>query len=411
MDGRPPREESESKDLGILGKLLQWVYRPLPLIVLFSLLFLGLAVGAYFLLTAPMPSTVAVQSSPSSPQYEEEFVDDLEEKVKRTDFALLDTLAEMRAPLSQLSLEDVDLRTYEGRTYHYQVLRMPEHLDREDLISRLSKRLTQAVDNATIVPSSDNAFFISIGGVNTHKILFEPAQKPVVRPHIPGPKLVVVIDDIGENLELADGLSSLELPLTFAVWPFASHTVESVALLQQRQREILIHFPMEPQGYPTVNPGKGAVFTTMTDQELMDTTRQVLDTIPTAIGVNNHMGSRFTEDAHGLSLVMTECKARGLFFLDSRTTPHSAGPGAARQVNIPFYQRDVFLDNVKEVTAILHQLRKAESIARKTGQAIAIGHPYQATLDALSQWGTERDMSVTVLPLSHLTPQFGDPTS
>jgi polysaccharide deacetylase 2 family uncharacterized protein YibQ len=62
------------------------------------------------------------------------------------------------------------------------------------------------------------------------------------------------------------------------------------------------------------------------------------------------------------------------------------GDGLAEQLGIPHAARDVFLDNVPTVSAILRQLEEAEHIARRRGQALAIGHPYPATLTVLESW-------------------------
>ena len=210
---------------------------------------------------------------------------------------------------------------------------------------------------------------------------------------------------MGENQSLLKGLASLDLPLTFAVWPNASFTRQAVELISHKRRDILVHFPMEPKGYPKVNPGDDALFVSMSDAELLARIKANLAAIPEAIGVNNHMGSRFTAHRPGMTLALAEFKRHGLFFLDSMTSSRSVGESVARSTAIPFYKRDTFLDNVKDVNAIVLQLRKAERVAKINGSAIAIGHPYKATLDALRAWQASRDPSVTVVSLTGLSPR------
>jgi len=110
-----------------------------------------------------------------------------------------------------------------------------------------------------------------------------------------------------------------------------------------------------------------------------------------------------------MRVALKEFKRLGLFFLDSMTTPNSVGRSVARSISIPFYKRNVFLDNVKDVSAIVHQLRKAERLALSRGHAIAIGHPHPATLAALRQWATHRSKRVSVIPISKLKPEFASP--
>jgi hypothetical protein len=140
---------------------------------------------------------------------------------------------------------------------------------------------------------------------------------------------------------------------------------------------------MEPQGYPAVNPGEDALFVEYSDKEIRRRLDQFLAYIPHVTGINNHMGSRFTEDARALTPVMKSLQEKGLFFVDSRTTGRSLAAETARRYNVPTMDRDVFLDNVAEVDAIVTQIQKLEAKARKQGMAIGICHPYPETLEAL----------------------------
>jgi hypothetical protein len=133
-----------------------------------------------------------------------------------------------------------------------------------------------------------------------------------------------------------------------------------------------------------------------------------LDQIPGAVGANNHMGSRFTEDIPGMHVVLQEIKSRGLFFMDSLTSPHSKVKVIAQEMHIPVAFRDVFLDNRQDVEEILRQLHKAERLAKRMGQAVAIGHPYPETLTALAKWSKERDSSVELVKLSRLVTEIGN---
>jgi len=140
----------------------------------------------------------------------------------------------------------------------------------------------------------------------------------------------------------------------------------------------------------------------MTADQVQETVRRAIERVPGAIGLNNHMGSQFTENVRGMHAALAAIKAKGLFFLDSRTTADTVGEGEAQRVGLRFHKRDVFLDNEQNVTAVLLQLRKAEALARSRGHAIAIGHPHQETLAAIKKWLKEKDDSVSVVPLAAL---------
>ena len=182
----------------------------------------------------------------------------------------------------------------------------------------------------------------------------------------------------------------------------SSNSKRIAALAREAHMEVLLHQPMEPRSYPEDDPGKGAVFVGMDEAAIRRTVMENLAHFPMAVGLNNHMGSRFTEDSRGMRVVLEELRSRGLFYLDSMTTAKSVGTAVGRKVGIPVLRRDVFLDNVADVDAILLQLRKAENVALKQGQAVAIGHPYPETLKALRAWAAQRDSRVEAVTLSSL---------
>ncbi len=238
---------------------------------------------------------------------------------------------------------------------------------------------------------------------------FPPADDAETRP-VPGdagkgPRMVVVIDDMGDHPVLAKNLMELPFPVTLAILPQRPRTRTVAAMAAEHGAEVLLHQPMQPGTYPRVNPGPGAVFTDMDQQRIQAVVGENLAQVPHAVGINNHMGSAFTSDAAGMEAVMPVLKARGLFFMDSVTSAVSAAPEAARRAGVPYYRRAVFLDNVRNVATILGQLKTAERHALKHGRAIAIGHPYAETLDALRLWARERDGRIAVVTLTQLGPE------
>ena len=234
----------------------------------------------------------------------------------------------------------------------------------------------------------------------------EPAAHPVARDEGKNPRMVVVIDDIGDHPVMAQHLTELPFPVTLAILPNRPRTRSVEAMAVARGVELLLHQPMQPGTYPRVNPGPGALFTDMEPERVKEILADNLSQVPHLKGINNHMGSAFTSDPAGMDAVMAVLKQKGLFFLDSVTSAVSAAPEAARKHGVPFYRRAVFLDNVRNVRTILGQLKTAERNALKNGRAIAIGHPYGETLEALKIWAKERDSRVDVVTLTELGPEF-----
>ncbi|CCO24302.1 divergent polysaccharide deacetylase family protein [Maridesulfovibrio hydrothermalis] len=341
--------------------------------------------------------------------YEEPTQGYLDDLVKQVDLTLINTLKAAKISMSDLKLEDVTLKEHQGRDFHFQQLRFPYKGDKKSFIAKVKAELKEAVANATVHEIAPDSWLISINGVPTHKFfIFAPLKKKKPAPHKvdpDGPKMAIVIDDMGEDLAFARGLANLDVHVTFSIWPKSSHVKKTVALAKKHGNEIMIHLPMQPKGYPKVNPGSDALLVGMDSAVIYKRVRAAVSKIPSATGLNNHMGSLFTEDYAGMSAVMTELRRNKLFFLDSRTTPKSAGRKTARKAGVTMYERNIFLDNVKDVGAIKYQLSKTAKIAKKTGQAIAIGHPNKETLQAIRQWVNENKGKINIVPVEELNPR------
>lgn len=202
-----------------------------------------------------------------------------------------------------------------------------------------------------------------------------------------GAYVAIVIDDLGMDRARTARLAAIPGPLTMAFLAYAPDIDGQSREARARGHEILLHMPMEPEGRD--DPGPGALRVNLSDDDIRARTAAALDRIPLALGLNNHMGSRFTRDARALRPVMAELSGRGLLFLDSRTSGGSVGAELARTLGVPSAARDVFLDNEIDARAIRAQLAELERVASRRGSAIAIGHPHEATIDALAQFVPE----------------------
>ncbi|MDC7217851.1 MAG: divergent polysaccharide deacetylase family protein [Spirochaetales bacterium] len=358
----------------------------------------------------PSDENQALAEQTTSPQlYEEPMEGDLDDLVKQIDLSLINTLKAAKISMSDLRLEDVSLKKHQGRDYHFQQLSFPVAGDKKAFLADIEKGLESTALNASLHEVAADKWLISINGVPTHKFsIFTPAvktQKPApVKLDPNAPKLAIVIDDMGEDLRLAKGLAALDAKITFSIWPNSSHVKKTIAIARKSGNEIMVHLPMQPKGYPKVNPGADALLVGMNADKISQITLAAISKVPGATGLNNHMGSSFTENYSGMLVALKQLHKKHLFFLDSRTTPKSAGRRAASKAGVTFYERNIFLDNVKDVGAIKYQLSKAAKIARKKGQAIAIGHPNHETLKAIRQWVAENKGKIRIVPVSSLRP-------
>jgi len=206
-----------------------------------------------------------------------------------------------------------------------------------------------------------------------------PAEKPAATDL---PLVAIVIDDMGYQDKTGEELLDLDLDLTFAFLPHGPHTGQMVAEARQRGRDILLHFPMEAADQKW-DPGPGAVTLEMSRAQIRKTFAENLRLVPLAQGINNHMGSRFTQNQEAMRDFLELVRDRRLFFLDSMTSQSSVGYSLAREMGIKTTRRNVFLDNVRERGPIVAQIEKLLTVADKQGWAVGIGHPYPQTLDAL----------------------------
>ncbi|NVJ69067.1 MAG: divergent polysaccharide deacetylase family protein [Alphaproteobacteria bacterium] len=219
------------------------------------------------------------------------------------------------------------------------------------------------------------------------------------------PRIAVVIDDLGLSLAATRKLSQMIGPFTLAFLPYAEDLGAQTKLVHAAGHELMVHLPMEPKA-AAANPGSNALLDGLSPEEFDRRLVWNLARFDGFVGVNNHMGSLLTEKAGPMVKVMMLLKERGFLFLDSLTSPESVGISAAKATGVPTIARDIFLDNVQHRDAIEKQLAKLERIAHLRGYAIAIGHPYEVTLETLANWQKTLDAKGLVLvPISQLVAQ------
>lgn len=199
-----------------------------------------------------------------------------------------------------------------------------------------------------------------------------------------GPKLAIILDDLGNDREAAEAIFALREPLTVSVLPFHAHSTEIAEQARRRGLGVMLHLPMQAVGNEL--PEAQQLHGGMTEAQVTRMVGEMLESVPTAAGVNNHEGSLATTDTKLMTELMPLLKQRGLFFIDSRTTAATVAFDTAEQAGVPSGFRNVpFLDDVEDVAAIRKQMELAVDGAKERGAVIAIGHPHPATLQVLAE--------------------------
>ena len=225
----------------------------------------------------------------------------------------------------------------------------------------------------------------------TLELLWQGKVRLQLRYSIPEPvvvkqgKIALIMDDMGGSLTKMRQLLDLGIPVTPAILPGTEYAKKSSQLLQDKQHEFMIHMPMQPRSYPRTNPGKNALLVDQTPEVKKRLVQSYVESLPGAVGGNNHMGSRFTEDTESMRIVLKELKKHKFFFIDSRTIGSSVAFNEARKLGLKTGTRNIFLDNEEDVSYIRRQIRKMVSMASKNREIIAICHPYKETFEALKQ--------------------------
>jgi polysaccharide deacetylase 2 family uncharacterized protein YibQ len=196
-------------------------------------------------------------------------------------------------------------------------------------------------------------------------------------------QLVIIIDDIGNNYELGNAMVELEGPLTLAFLPHTPYAKKLANKAYLREKEIILHAPMENTVKAAL--GLGALTQALTETELKQALRKAIASIPHVQGINNHMGSALTQNKQAMKWVMETLQDEQLYFIDSLTSANSVAYTLAQQQGLPSLKRHVFLDNDTSTAALTKQWQLALRIAEKYGKAVLIAHPYTESHNFLAQ--------------------------
>jgi polysaccharide deacetylase 2 family uncharacterized protein YibQ len=239
-----------------------------------------------------------------------------------------------------------------------------------------SIKVTSAPQATPLMDIKNSSFFIN---KDLRELLYLEAQR--VKPPVKIPvvsilkkaKVAIIIDDVGYDRIIIQEIAKLPIPLTWSFLPYTPYEKECLAEAKEHGFGIILHLPLEPLN-KAINPGPGVIRHDWNEAEIEIQLNRNLETVPGAVGMNNHMGSLGTQDPHLMACLMKIIHKKRLFFIDSMTTAKSVAGKYALEYQVPFAKRRVFIDNSVDENSKKAALRELLRIALKDGFAIGIAH-------------------------------------
>jgi hypothetical protein len=354
-------------------------------------------------------------STISPPLYEEIYskTSDLNTEIRKIDNAIYESLYKKEVPEKNIIFTAVNPKHGKGYDWDFTelLIKLPKNksvFELEKIVNSELSQLKPSVGYKVERSKSGVVWHIFTQGFYSHEIRLihrahsDTVSKDKIKSYRGLPKIAIIIDDLGYDRNIATSFIQFDLPLSLSVLPMAPYTDYIANEAYKSGRELILHLPMEPKDYPHLNPGPGALLIEMDDKAIRKTITDHLNRISGIRGVNNHMGSSFTEIPEKMSVVLNVIRKRNLFYIDSITTNKTVAFKLAKKMGIPAASRNIFLDNDLSPGAIMLQVKRLLSLARHSGVAIGIGHPHRETLDVLMRLLHELKTEVEVVPVSEL---------
>jgi polysaccharide deacetylase 2 family uncharacterized protein YibQ len=365
--------------------------RPKKWVRYFFFFFLGvlLIFGGYIYLTRKKPLSQ----------------EDFSKKVFLVDQIVQSQLYEMGIQKKNILFQESSSRKAGGLTWKQSSLKVRVLRPRSfSSIEGDFKRSLSTLGKTVSIQSSETAesLRLEIRVLNrvTHQLTFVPSPPSTLKA-AGRPKIAIVIDDLGSKDKISQELLRWDLPITFAILPFTPFSKRLAGEAHRQGKEVILHLPMEPQGYPQIRPGEGVLLQEMDARRLLRQLSKDIEAVPYITGVSNHMGSRLMEDPEKIRIIFLELKRRGLFFLDSRTTAQTIGLQVAQSVGLKAIERTVFIDHSSTEEDIKGQLEQLIQVSLSRGKAIGIGHPHPSTIKAIKEMIPKmKEKGIEIVPLS-----------
>jgi len=331
--------------------------------------------------------------------------EDFAQKVFLVDQVIQGQLYEIGIPRKDILLhQSVSKRekglTWKESTQKIQVSRTLPFAVIEENFKRSLSRLGRTVAIQSSLSAESLHVDVRVQNRRTHQLIFVVLQAKGEKASL-RPKMALVIDDLGGERLIARELLQWDIPITFSILPFTPYAKNIAEEAHQKGKEVILHIPMEPHGYPKVKPGEGGLLEEMNEESFRRQLIKDIEAVPYIKGASNHMGSRLMEDHEKVKIVLSELKRRKLYFLDSRTTPQSIGIHEAQSMGMKTVERSLFIDHSLDEEDIKEKIEKLIRLSLSNGKAIGIGHPHASTVKSIKEMIPKiKEKGIELVPLS-----------
>ncbi|MCI7364910.1 MAG: divergent polysaccharide deacetylase family protein [Campylobacter lanienae] len=302
-------------------------------------------------------------------------------------YLMLNSKSSQKQAFEPKAIEKID-RYFADKTRDYSILDTAQNATQIE--QNVTKNIIQIDENITQIDRLKD----EINSNQSIKSQYNPPKKPIVD----RPKLAIIIDDIS-TFHQAKKIKSLNLNITPSIFPPSANYPNSARVAREFEF-YMIHLPLEAMNYQAQE--KNTLKIGDSSAKIESEISKIRSNFPKAIYINNHTGSKFTSDYDSLKKLFIAFKKHNMIFIDSYTTKDSKAKILSSEFGNKYLKRDVFIDNTKDEKAIINKLKEAIKIAQKSGFAIAIGHPYEQTFNALKSFKSELESQVDIIFLRDL---------
>jgi polysaccharide deacetylase 2 family uncharacterized protein YibQ len=210
-------------------------------------------------------------------------------------------------------------------------------------------------------------------------------------------RVAILVEGIG----LPDGVTmdvikGLPASVSVACGAYGRNLQAWIMKARDAGHEVLLQIPLEPENYPTSDPGPHTLLTTLPPQENVKRLQWLMSRYTGYVGLTNHMGAKFETAQTSLTPVLEEVKARGLLYLDDGSIQGSTAGQIASAIGLDYSAANVQLDG--DVAKGLAQL---EALAKQKGFAIGVASAKPATIKQIADWAAKLEAKgIVLVPVS-----------